>query len=46
MADPLEMGNLFSEAATVGGEAEITEVMQRNRTGCVNEEGLRFDDTV
>ena len=51
MADPAEMGNLFGEAAAAGEEAEVEEVVRRkrrrkNRDGCVNEEGLRFDDTV
>ena len=51
MADPSEMGNLFGEAAAVEEEAEVEEVVRRkrrrkNRAGCVNEEGLRFDDTV
>lgn len=50
MADPSEMGNLFGEAAAVQEEAEVEEVVKKrrrkNRAGCVNEEGLRFDDTV
>ena len=51
MADPSEMGNLFGEAAAAGEEAEVEEVVRRkrrrkSRDGCVNEEGLRFDDTV
>ena len=51
VADPSEMGNLFGEAAAAGEEAEVTEVVRRkrrrkSREGCVNEEGLRFDDTV
>jgi len=51
MADPCAMGNLFGEAAAVEAAAEATEVVRRkrrrkSREGCVNEEGLRFDDTV
>ena len=51
MADPSAMGNLFGEAAAAVEEAEVEEVVRRkrrrkSREGCVNEEGLRFDDTV
>ena len=51
VADPSEMGNLFGEAAAAGEEAEVEEVVRRkrrrkSREGSVNEEGLRFDDTV
>ena len=50
VADPSEMGNLFGEAAAPP-EAEVEEVVmkrrrRKNREGSVNEEGLRFDDTV
>ena len=51
VADPSAMGNLFGEAAAAGDEAEVEEVVRRkrrrkSRDGCINEEGLRFDDTV
>ena len=47
VADPSAMGNLFGEAVAAEVDVEATEVVRRkNRDGCVNEEGLRFDDNV